>query len=122
MLQFPLTKDGMPIDDSILSLYFAPIPLICLFPALYFPIVTNYKAPACKIQVRTENLEFPEFETSLIYIVRSRQPGLWRDPVSVPHTHSHKEEVKFAFANRRISCTMYSQLSTYHKTLSMREH
>ena len=109
-------KIEMPIDNSILSLYFLSLPSV-FFAAYYFPIVTNYKAPVYKTQVRTENLEFIEFETTLVH---TGQPGLKRDPVftPVPPTHTHyKEEVKFTFSNGKIRCTAYSQLSTYHKTL-----
>lgn len=61
----------MPIDNSILSLYFLSLPSV-FFSAFYFPIVTNYKVPVYKIQVKTENLEFIEFEISLVHIVSSR--------------------------------------------------
>ena len=80
----------MPIDNSILSLYFLSLPSV-FFAAYYFPIVTNYKALVYKIQVRTENLEFIEFETTLIHIVSSRtartieRPGLHP---SCPYTHT----------------------------------
>lgn len=64
-------KMEMPIDNSILSLYILSL-LSVFFSAFYFPIVTNYTAPVCKIQVRIENLEFIEFEISLVHIVSSR--------------------------------------------------
>lgn len=82
-------KMEMPIDNSILSLYFLSLPS-AFFSAFYFPIVTNEKAPVCKIQVRTENLEFMEFETSLAHIVSSRTTRtIERDPVSTPATPTH---------------------------------
>lgn len=82
-------KMEMPIDNSILSLYFLSLPSV-FFSAFYFPIVTNYKAPVCKIQVRTENLEFIEFETSLVHIVSSRTATtIQRDRVSTPMPPTH---------------------------------
>lgn len=75
--------------NSILSLYFLSFPLSFSQPSIS-PIVTNYKAPVCKIQVRAENLEFLEFGASLGHIASSRTAStIERDPVSIPITPLH---------------------------------